>query len=859
MRSLSFVLALALILALAVPAGAAGNGSDVEITWLSTPVDLSSLGFSEEPEVYYIKQFDQFCICISATCYLMDRQTGDAVTTDQYDCIYPFSDGLARVGKADMDGYMKYGYIDEFGEIVIPLEYDHAEDFSNGLACISDWDWMSGYIDKTGQTVIPLEYDYAESFSGDLAHVEKIVVDSYKAGYINKSGEEVIPLEYDAARSFSEGLALVEKTDANGDQSIGYIDQSGELVIPLEYDSADDFSDGIALVKQYKADFNGWFTSGNNFNAYNCGYIDKTGKLIVPLEYDDAKSFSDGLACVGMADADGFGTGKYGYINAAGEVVIPLEYRDADNFSGGLAAVSKYLDDGTFQPNPDLKYGCIDVRGQTVVPFAYDRCGAVSDGNGPDRGRFFYVIEDSRLGIFENPYYSDYIDKMPEPTQVTSVDTGSASEVSLSSSSGYTTAPIEDIQALCEQGEYEQAYEMIRSLPPCAETAALLKEMIAVDLLDMDTIRAAYKENSVRAEKEYGNKFYFIPGKVAGFDTALLGGQYMRLDIDGVSDEGHCFDIEEEELMSVNNGEDVIVAGHYDASWVWEVIDFRSCSIVDPAYLNATESIAPVKESNEDEVFSAAGGSSAFNFCPNCGEPLVTNGKFCPYCGTQLYEMSETPSAEAPQNDPVAVTAPAAPDEWYKAYEEQPGYYLDIDTGWTLEISYEDGEIVSVSDEGGFLVNWYDSEAAEERDGGYVYSSLDYPGDEYMELRYDQTDGSLTTMDEVYLPMTGHGDKYTAPRSFDKNWYQADGIYERSYSGPYGTLIVSGTGDLICVETDEYGSCTFDANDHEGAVCRGVYYSNDEGKELYYYPDFQLILFVDSSGGALVCREDGGE
>jgi hypothetical protein len=60
---------------------------------------------------------------------------------------------------------------------------------------------------KTGKVVIPIEYDDAESFSEGLARVKK----NGKWGFIDKTGKVVIPFEYDWVYSFSEGLAEVEK------------------------------------------------------------------------------------------------------------------------------------------------------------------------------------------------------------------------------------------------------------------------------------------------------------------------------------------------------------------------------------------------------------------------------------------------------------------------------------------------------------------------------------------------------------------------------------------------------------------------------------------------------------------------
>lgn len=46
----------------------------------------------------------------------------------------------------------KYGYINSLGKIVIPLQFDQAFDFSNGLATVRI-DEKYGYIDFSGKYV----------------------------------------------------------------------------------------------------------------------------------------------------------------------------------------------------------------------------------------------------------------------------------------------------------------------------------------------------------------------------------------------------------------------------------------------------------------------------------------------------------------------------------------------------------------------------------------------------------------------------------------------------------------------------------------------------------------------------------
>lgn len=57
----------------------------------------------------------------------------------------------------------KYGFIDKTGKEVIPLMFDDADSFFEGLACVTI-KGKSGFIDKTGKEIIPLTYDSANSF-----------------------------------------------------------------------------------------------------------------------------------------------------------------------------------------------------------------------------------------------------------------------------------------------------------------------------------------------------------------------------------------------------------------------------------------------------------------------------------------------------------------------------------------------------------------------------------------------------------------------------------------------------------------------------------------------------------------------
>ncbi len=203
-----------------------------------------------------------------------------------------FREGMARVGVGESypDQDLKWGYMDTTGKLIIPAQFDDAEDFSEGLARVkikgaSD-KW--GYIDKKGQYVVPLQFLVAGDFRDGLAPVMPFYRGG-KYGYIDPTGKWVIPdTQFLGAREFSEGLAPVEinlGTDKRVNFKWGYIDKQANFVIKAQFDEAFPFSDGMARVVKIK----GWDTK-------KYGFIDRTGRMVVEPVYDKANDFWDGLA-----------------------------------------------------------------------------------------------------------------------------------------------------------------------------------------------------------------------------------------------------------------------------------------------------------------------------------------------------------------------------------------------------------------------------------------------------------------------------------------------------------------------------------------------------------------------------------
>ncbi len=316
----------------------------------------------------------------------------------------------------------RFGYIDRTGKIIIPAQFERAEDFSEGLAIVKVGERF-GCIDKTGKLVIPARFNFISKFKNGLA-VAHTDGDAPKIGYIDRTGKLVIPARFDEAHEFSEGLAAVSV-----DRKFGYINSQGKVIISFQFDEAAKFKDGFAKVRtdilraenpDRTIDRTGKLLSGSNrlINSkdrnnliqvyhqlskaealkpealkhhayYMFGYKDRQGKMVIPLQYftDAAPTFSHGLAWIIVGN-------RLGYIDKTGKVAIPARYgvseyskgdRDAgrlvttcgrnycfsasSNFDRGLAAVAIPRSCNLFENGACNDYGYIDPTGKLVFKF----------------------------------------------------------------------------------------------------------------------------------------------------------------------------------------------------------------------------------------------------------------------------------------------------------------------------------------------------------------------------------------------------------------------------------------------------------------------------------------------------------
>jgi hypothetical protein len=99
----------------------------------------------------------------------------------------------------------KYGYVNLYGEVVIPAQFDGALEFHDGLACVECED-KRGFINKQGELCIPCRYVNTSSFKGEYCMA---AIEWGKAGLINRKGDFVIEPIYDNLSHLGNGLCIV--------------------------------------------------------------------------------------------------------------------------------------------------------------------------------------------------------------------------------------------------------------------------------------------------------------------------------------------------------------------------------------------------------------------------------------------------------------------------------------------------------------------------------------------------------------------------------------------------------------------------------------------------------------------------
>ena len=279
------------------------------------------------------------------------------------------------------------GYEDLAGRLVIDARFEEAYPFVDGLAQVKT-DQGVGFIDLHGQVVVPLEFDHALlRFSRDRT----VAIHDGKAWLIDTTGRRIADLgpwgwpELRAEEDFGDLSRYVGLDDffadglmpwRRGDQW-GYIDRDGQWVIGPRFESAQLFHGGYASVT----------SSGRG------QLIDTQGRVVRDVGAGWIAPPDHGMTRVGSEM-------RWGYLTADGDWpdVLPFATLRVDfagarfvdsrplQFSEGLAVVSRMA---------GHRWQLVDDAGRTRVTARYDW---LEDAGGD----LYAFVEDGRWGLADD-------------------------------------------------------------------------------------------------------------------------------------------------------------------------------------------------------------------------------------------------------------------------------------------------------------------------------------------------------------------------------------------------------------------------------------------------------------------------
>lgn len=263
---------------------------------------------------------------------------------------YSETANLPFLAERIIQGKIRYCYISNTGEVIVPGDFMGAGPFSEGLAPVAydsasndkekeNMQW--GYIDMHGNGVIKPKYKDAKEFSEGLAAVFDIRVEGY--AFINRSGRVVIPPEIEYERgyvrilipgAFREGIAVCWAQRHLWDRRQGFaiLDKTGKIRKWFSRNCrSGEINEGFVCLAW---DMSAYVDSNNTVQIGNYIYTDTSGNRQFGRSFVMAKPFSEGLAAVSDEQA-------WGYIGIDGRPVIAHKYLQALPFSGGIAWVQQ--------------------------------------------------------------------------------------------------------------------------------------------------------------------------------------------------------------------------------------------------------------------------------------------------------------------------------------------------------------------------------------------------------------------------------------------------------------------------------------------------------------------------------------
>ena len=239
----------------------------------------------------------------------------------------------------------RWGYIRPDGSWAMAPLFAFARPFSEGVAAVRKGDFM-GYLCPDGSEALPFRYLRAGEFEKGRSEVET----ETGMGVIRPDGSFVLEPRFEFIwRDEWKGCDVFRTDGKDGRHAL--LDFNGNELLPPRDGDFFPLDFGLLAVERDGL----W------------GVAAEDGRFIIPPEYGNVSGFDERgwcCACRGRGN-----DGPTVFFDREGQTVLAPDADYAESFFNDLAVARR-----------DGKWGAIDRRGQTVLPFRFDGAMAFSEG-----------------------------------------------------------------------------------------------------------------------------------------------------------------------------------------------------------------------------------------------------------------------------------------------------------------------------------------------------------------------------------------------------------------------------------------------------------------------------------------------
>lgn len=226
-------------------------------------------------------------VVINGSFQVIDER-GQILTKQPYNFISMYQEGRALVSDQDKDGNFRYGYLDSQGNVIIPIQYETASDFKDGMAIVKISDENFALINKNGDILKYFKYFFVGNYGDQLLTFQKGL--NEKFGYINLQGEIIIRPSFSVALPFENGRAVVNKAD-HYQNKYGFINKSGEYVIKPRYND-------VTILGEHRVSVGKAINVDKPYLGSKNAIANWDGEILTDFVFNHVSEFDQGTASV---------------------------------------------------------------------------------------------------------------------------------------------------------------------------------------------------------------------------------------------------------------------------------------------------------------------------------------------------------------------------------------------------------------------------------------------------------------------------------------------------------------------------------------------------------------------------------